>query len=362
MTGDHDTIFRGNMVAHTNGSALILPRASFCNTMGGGESVTLHRLAERRLARIQLQNIPVFQDSFLTETQINGLLDLMHRCEYSSESGKEQMTICKAGDKIDARMYFVREGAVTLLRNKGEDKTVIEAGDYFGEQNMLRDQHKDGKKHFVIRSPMTAIAHAPRTIVDVLYLEECRGLINTSLLGLGESEHGSEVGTVIQWEDIHRHSLLGAGTFGQVWLASISSAIQSEDLPVDSDEDELSTTKTSRRIVALKIQSKYEVVEAGKAERVVAERNILASMHSPFLLQHICSFQDESRLYMLTSLLQGGELESLIPDDGLSEHAAKFYAAGILEGLAYMHRHHIVHRYVTQIIIQSFLESFLYSY
>jgi serine/threonine protein kinase len=47
---------------------------------------------------------------------------------------------------------------------------------------------------------------------------------------------------------------------------------------------------------------------------------------------------------MITSLLQGGELESIIPDDGLAESAAKFYAAGILEGLAYMHRRHIIHR------------------
>jgi protein kinase A len=47
---------------------------------------------------------------------------------------------------------------------------------------------------------------------------------------------------------------------------------------------------------------------------------------------------------MVTCLLQGGELESLIPDDGMPESSAKFYAASILEGLAYMHRRHLIHR------------------
>ena len=44
-----------------------------------------------------------------------------------------------------------------------------------------------------------------------------------------------------------------------------------------------------------------------------------------------------------SELLQGGELDDVI-GDGLDEDSAKFYAAGILEGLTYMHRRHIVHR------------------
>ncbi|KAL7471504.1 hypothetical protein ACHAXS_011777 [Conticribra weissflogii] len=324
--------FRGNMVAQTDGAALLLSKKSFTNVMGGNESLTLQHLADRRLARMELQQIPVFQDSMLSDSQLNGLLDLMHRLEFGSDDG-EEMTMFRSGDKVDACMYFVREGSVTLLRNKGEDRTIIQAGDYFGEQNMLRDQNKDGKKHFVIRSPTTAIANPPKTVVDCLYLEECRGIVNTSLLGLGESEHEDNNEIDIKWDDIHRLSLLGTGSFGQVWLATVSSE-DSADNGFDC------------RIVALKVQSKYQVVEAGKAERVVAEKNILASLNSPFLLKHIFSFQDDSRLYMITSLLQGGELESLIPEDGLSEQSAKFYAAGILEGLSYLHRHHIIHRYV----------------
>jgi len=345
LTGSKEPTFRGNIVARSDGIALMLSHSSFRNVLGGGEALTLEHLAARRLARIELQQIPMFQDSLLDDIQINSLLDLMHRCEFSSDEDGEKITMFKASEKVDACMYFVREGAVTLILNKGEDQKIVEAGGYFGEQNMLRDQNKDGQKHFVIRSPMTALAHAPRTVVDALYLEECRGLVNTTLLGLGQSGGSSSMDASIQWEDIDRHALLGTGTFGQVWMASIPRDERPDESSCNEAEEKKSPAEEgTRRIVALKIQSKYQVVEAGKAERVVAERNILASLHSPFLLRHVCSFQDESRLYMITSLLQGGELESLIPDDGLSEESAKFYAAGILEGLAYMHRHHVIHR------------------
>jgi serine/threonine protein kinase len=45
----------------------------------------------------------------------------------------------------------------------------------------------------------------------------------------------------------------------------------------------------------------------------------------------------------IRSLLHGGELDDVIRD-GLDEDAAKFYTAGILEGLTHMHHRHIIHR------------------
>jgi protein kinase A len=50
-------------------------------------------------------------------------------------------------------------------------------------------------------------------------------------------------------------------------------------------------------------------------------------------------------VYMLLGLVQGGELFSLLHQDsydGVSEKDAKFYAAGILEGLSHASSAHIV--------------------
>jgi hypothetical protein len=226
-------------------------------------------------------------------------------------------------------MYFVREGAVRLESNKGQDVQIVEAGGYFGEKNMLLDQNKDGHKHHEKRSLLSAIAVAARTRIDVLYLEECRTVVNTTTLGLGKNAAVTSIDPKVQMANLTRHVLLGTGSFGQVWLASNTT---------ESDEE------GERRVFALKIQPKYQLIQADKAERMVAERNIMASLRSPFIIRLYNSFQDDRRLYMITSLLQGGELETLLPLDGLSENSARFYAAGILEGLTYMHRRHILHR------------------
>lgn len=238
----------------------------------------------------------------------------------------------KAGEKIEPAMHFVREGSVRLETNKGKDKQVIEAGGYFGDKNMLLDQNKSGKTHSQIRAVATVFAH-PNTKVDVLYLEECRKIVDTTLLGLGKPVPVSAVDASIDWTRLKRHAMLGAGGFGQVWLASV---------PERNTDDATATDK--RRIVALKIQAKHPLVDVSQSKQAVAERNIMASLNSPFVIQLYSSFQDKERLYMITSVMQGGELDSLIPANGLPESAARFYAAGILEGLTYMHRHHIIHR------------------
>ena len=320
--------FRSTIVAQSDGVALMLSKAEFLRQLGlshcGG--MALDHLAARRLARIEMQSIPVFQDSLLDDSQIHSLLKLMHRCEYNAGEDEDggTCTIFRSGEKLEPAIYFVREGSVRLM-NKGNDCKIVIAGDYFGEQHMLRDQNRDTTNHIVIRSPMSAIANG-KTVLDILYLEEIRSVIDTSTIGLGKFED-KQIDSV-KLSDIDRHALLGTGSFGQVWLASINRD------KIDSN----------RRIVAFKVQAKYQILESGKAERMIAERNILASLKSPFLLELYNSFQDESRIYMITSILQGGEIESLIPEEGMPESSAKFYAAGILEGLAYMHRRHLIHR------------------
>jgi CRP-like cAMP-binding protein len=321
----NDDRMTGTIVAKSNGTALVITKEVFGNVLGVGTR-SLQQLAAKRLARIQLQQITLFKDSALDDTQINGLLELMHHCEYSGNDA-----IFRAGDKIEAAMYFVREGSVTLKMNRGQDHQVIDAGGYFGETNMLLDQNKDSRKQFEFRSSMTAVT-AVNTTVDILYLDECRQVVNTTLLGLGQPATVSAIDDTVQWADLTRHTLLGSGSFGQVWLASTPSQQQQQgDNPL--------------RALALKVQAKHLLAQSpDKAERVVAEKNIMASLHSPFIIRLLNTFQDDNRLYMITSVLQGGELESIIPQGGLSERDARFYAAGILEGLSYMHRRHILHR------------------
>ena len=123
-------------------------------------------------------------------------------------------------------------------------------------------------------------------------------------------------------KELKKHTILGSGTFGQVWLVS----------RVNSSGDP--------QAYALKVQSKYDLVDSGQARAVVEEKNIMAALHSPFLISLVTTYKDENCVYMLMELVQGGELYSVMAngEGGIKEDKAKFYVAGIAEGLLYMHR------------------------
>ncbi|CAJ1954663.1 unnamed protein product [Cylindrotheca closterium] len=350
----------GKMLAESDGKIIVLPREALLHAFGahGEAPVVLERLAARRAARIQLKQIPLFHDSELSKIQLNGLLDLMHHYEYGS-SIHASSTLEKEGDKegqespdrtiiatpkdtMKPALYFVRDGKVTLERNKGRDIETIEEGGYFGEKMMLLDQNTDGRKKHQFRSSATIVAHA-NTKLDVLYLKDCRKVVNTTLLGLGQAVPITALDESIQWKDVQRQHVLGCGGFGQVWLATVSTKVSPAEDSSNNDDCTVSKMKVARK-VALKVQSKSKLLEMGLVKSINAEKNIMSSLNSPFVMKLFSTFQDESRLYMVTSLVEGGQLEDIVPPRGLSEEIAKFYAAGILEGLAYCHRHHIIHR------------------
>ena len=301
----NSSIMTGTIRAETDGQAIVISKKSFekvfCHLCYNHEQHNRHShhdsrsllmdvadLRWRRWKRTQLQQIMVFKDSRLDTTQINGLLDLMHHCEYSQEE-----TILQAGQKVEAAMYFVREGSVRLELSRGRDKRMIERGGYFGEKNMLLDQNTgDNQKHHQKRSVMTAISSSALTKVDVLYLEECRKVVNTTILGLGMNATVNTIDESVQWVDLKRHKLLGTGSFGQVWLASTeTSTSTSTSTESRVDGEGVATNGTKRRVFALKVQAKYPLLRSGNAERLIAERNVMASLDSPFIMRLFNAFK-----------------------------------------------------------------------
>jgi protein kinase A len=125
---------------------------------------------------------------------------------------------------------------------------------------------------------------------------------------------------------LERHTLLGAGTFGQVWLAS---------------------DRKTGTAYALKVQIKRELLDHHQAEGVCREREVMSKIDHPFVIKLVNTAQDQQSVFMLLNLVQGGELFNVMHNDErdcIPEKETKFYGACILEGLAYMHRRRIVYR------------------
>merc|ERR1712050_457405 len=100
---------------------------------------------------------------------------------------------------------------------------------------------------------------------------------------------------------------------------------------------------------ALKVQSKFELVQERQAHAVVNEKNVMAKLGHPFLLNLVQSYKDKHFVYMLIDLVPGGELYSLVYDNKgrgrkMSEESSMFYTACIAEGLGYMHRRGFAYR------------------
>lgn len=249
---------------------------------------------------------------------------------------------------MEAALYLVREGKIKVA---GKSRNEIDGkGTYFGEDTLSLDVQYAAKANrrgadsgltssseYVMTKPTTTKSPYTVTVLEdavcgVLDLKTCRGIFDTTQLGHGKKPTDCTASVVernTKLEDLKRHVMLGTGTFGQVWLVS------------HKDETD------KQAVFALKIQSKGELISAHQAKGVVQEMSIMKQLNHPLLLRLVKTFQDEGFVYMMLGLVQGGELFNRIHSpifDGVPESTAKFYAAGIYEGLAYMHRRSIIYR------------------
>ena len=232
------------------------------------------------------------------------------------------------GETTIATLYIVRSGQVALKSKIKNEEKLIEFGGYFGE-NMLKIDIGGLKKTTDYDTKYTLMTLDEPVVVGTLTIESCRNVVDTTTLGTKKINAVEKSNTPIAMEDLEKHTIIGAGTFGQVWLVS----------HVGSDG--------KRRPYAFKIQSKYELIKSHQAKGVVQEKMIMEKLNHPFLTDLAASYQDKKFIYMLLGFVQGGELYSLLHSntrDGIDEKKVTFYASGILEGLSHMHRSHVLYR------------------
>ena len=119
--------------------------------------------------------------------------------------------------------------------------------------------------------------------------------------------------------------LIGKGTFGRVFQVR---------------------KKDTKRIYAMKVLSKREIVAKKEVAHTIGERKILQkSQNSPFLVGLKFSFQTAAELYLVTDYKSGGELFwHLQKETRFSEERARFYVAELVLALEHLHKYDIVYR------------------
>ena len=118
--------------------------------------------------------------------------------------------------------------------------------------------------------------------------------------------------------------VVGKGTFGKVLLVR---------------------RKCSGKIYAMKITSKKFLVRYNHVDYMRAERDIMIAIDHPFLVGLRCAFQTADKVYLVMPFLPGGELFTLLREEGLLlEDRARFYAAEMVLALEHLHALKVIHR------------------
>ena len=91
--------------------------------------------------------------------------------------------------------------------------------------------------------------------------------------------------------------------------------------------------------------SKVKIIDKHSQKSIKCEREFLAKLHHPFIVNMNCAFQDYENLYLVMDLLIGGDLRyHICRIRKFTEEETKFFISCLLLGLEYIHNNNIIHR------------------
>jgi CRP-like cAMP-binding protein len=304
LTGDARS---ANITAITNCTTLCLSRETFEMVLG-----PLQGLIDMAAKKRTLEGVPIFAHSQFQPFEMARLTEML--IERSFPAGS---VLAEIGKPYEPNLYIIREGRVNISSINGQMNTLMDA-DYFGDSWLKEEPGAP--------SPFTITVQAD-TECGVLTRRNIETVIgNINRLGKPLMMISATLNQSIKYKDLVKFRILGVGTFGKVWLVS---------------------HKKTGVPYALKQLSKREIIGHHQVDGVIREKNIMASIEHPFVVNLVSTFQDDRHLYMLIELVQGGELFSVIHTetrDGIPNGNSRFYAACILESLSHLHYRSICYR------------------
>lgn len=101
----------------------------------------------------------------------------------------------------------------------------------------------------------------------------------------------------------------------------------------------------TKKAYALKEMSKIRLIKKKSVHCIMNERNLLAMLKHPLIVNMHYAFEDKEKLYIITDLLNGGDLRYHMKRKiKFDEEKLKFIMACSVAALEYMHTNGVIHR------------------
>jgi len=234
---------------------------------------SLEELIDLATKKCILSSVPIFAKISLKDYEVERLVKMMTRL--TLRKGRTLMVEGKPVTNIRRGLYLLNDGEIKLNSTTSAAERTLRMGEFFGD-DMLSDDPN-------FTSGVTATVTVDVTC-DVLSVDA----VSFALGGLhrlcSPTTQKVSLDKSITSARFDKISILGAGTFGQVWLVM---------------------DKINKTPYALKIQNKRELIDSEQMYGVIREKNLMETLDHPFVVKLINAYQDEKSLFMVMTFVQG---------------------------------------------------------
>jgi len=227
--------------------------------------------------------------------------------------------ILREGEMGDT-LYIVKSGTVRTLKGEKSEGKELGEREVFGTTSLLKNlpsprtykAASDVKVYYLTKNDFETImgslqdALDGNTVTRTIVRTESRKTMKTSMSMDQKYE--------LELDELDYFNVLGKGAFGRVTLVQ---------------------ARKTKKVFALKAQSKDYIAKKGQKEHVLNEYRIMKEIEHPAILGIHCAMQDKKHLYFLLDLLPGGELMPYLVKEGrkgrgFTEDVVRFYAASVV--------------------------------
>lgn len=300
-------------IAKTTITGYVLTRDAFRYVLVGSTQRKTDEVLEF-LRKVELLNK-------MNDRDLNRLADALE-----TETFPSGTAIVTEGDTVAEYFYLIESGTASVT-SEGEEVVRRVAGEYFGELALLKNVPRIATVS-AVDGPVTC-KMLSRTKFQNLFGVDTDWSARYEREAREQEEtvapaRASELSGALGLGDFTIMQTLGFGAYGRVQLV---------------------TANQNGKIYAMKILMKRHILDKKQVQHTKDEKNVIEMLNHPFVVNMVAAFQDDYNLYLVLEFVNGGELYSLLQNQGkLSEPWARMYIGELALAFYYFSQLNIVYR------------------